>query len=423
MDEFNLRRERLFDLLDDNSLALIYAGVAKIRSEDDLYSFYANRHFFYLTGIEQEDSVLMMIKTPGERQCYLFISEHDALKERWTGKRLPFDLAADISQIENVYTRNNLDSMLDMALSADKSVYGKIEHVYLDLSDEIKIANKCSTETFKQQLLEKYPDVDITNIYPIIRSMRMVKSDLEIANIVEAINITNTGINDLLLNMRIGMTEHELSDRFEYFGKSHNRTTLAFETICAAGKDATIMHHPIAQQTKLIEEGELILFDLGFKYKGYCADISRTYPVNGTFNDYQRKVYQAVLNCNKAVIAYIKPGLKLIDLQNYAKQVLKDEAVKYGLIKEDEDIAKYYIHNVSHHLGIDTHDSADREVELSPGCVITVEPGLYFVEQGVGVRIEDDVLVTKDGSDVLSKNIKKEIADIEKLLKSKRGVR
>ncbi|MCR4912070.1 MAG: Xaa-Pro peptidase family protein [Bacilli bacterium] len=423
MDEFNLRRERLFDLLKDNSVAIIFAGVSKICSEDEDYPFYANRHFFYLTGIEQENSVLLLVKTPGERQSYLFVDDHDELKERWTGKRLPFDLAGEISQIGNVYSTNNLESVLEMALSSEKAVYGKIEHIYLDLSDEIKIGRKRSTETYKAELLEKYPEIDVLDIYKLITSLRMIKSDLEVANIVEAINATNTGINDLLLNMHIGMTEHELSDKFEYFGKCHNRTKLAFETICASGKDATIMHHPISQQTKSIEEGELVLFDLGYKYRGYCADISRTYPVNGIFSDYQRKVYEAVLKCNKAVISFIKPGLTLKELQEFAKETLKKETVRLGLLREEDDIAKYYIHSVSHHLGIDTHDASDREQPLMPGCVITVEPGLYFVEKGVGVRIEDDVLVTKDGSECLSKGIKKEIADVEKLLKSKRGVR
>ena len=144
MDEFELRRERLLDLLEDSSIALIYSGVPKIRSEDEFYTFTANRHFFYLTGIEQENSILMLVKTPGERQSYLFIDEYDELKERWTGKKLPFDLAGEISQIDNVYTNKNLDSMLDMALV--KELYGKIEHIYLDLSNELKIGTSSSTK-------------------------------------------------------------------------------------------------------------------------------------------------------------------------------------------------------------------------------------------------------------------------------------
>ena len=343
------------------------------------------------------------------------------MKERWTGKRLTFELASDISQIANVYSNANLDNMLDMMLTSDNPAYGRIENLYLDLSDEIKVRNNCSTQIIKDELLAKYPHLEVRNVYQLITNLRMVKSQLEVNNLIEAINCTNLGINDLLVNMHIGMSEHELSDRFEYYGKTHGRRTLAFETICAAGKDATIMHHPISQQEKMIEEGELILFDLGYRYKGYSADISRTFPVNGTFSEEQKKVYQAVLTCNKEVINYVKPGLTIKDLQEKALEVLQREALKAGLISKDEDIKKYYIHNVSHHLGLDTHDVGGRESVLVPGNVITVEPGLYFVERGIGVRIEDDVLVTENGAEVLSKGIKKEIADIEKMLSKRRG--
>ena len=422
MEEFNLRREKLLDSLEENSVAIIYSGVSKIRSEDDLFPFWANRHFFYLTGIEQENSVLVLLKSFGERREYLFLDDYNELKERWTGKRLTFELASDISQIKNVYSNANLDNMLDMMLTEDKPAYGLIKHLYLDLSDEIKVRTNCSTQVLKGEFEAKYPHLEVKNVYGLITNLRMIKSQLEVNNLIEAINNTNLGINDLLLHMHIGMAEHELSDRFEYYGKCHGRRGLAFETIVASGKDATIMHHPISQQEKLIEEGELVLFDLGYRYKGYSADISRTFPVNGVFSEEQKKIYQAVLTCNKEVIDYVKPGLSIKDLQEKALEVLKREAVKAGLIKEDEDIKKYYIHNVSHHLGLDTHDVGGRETILVPGNIITVEPGLYFVERGIGVRIEDDVLVTENGSECLSKGIKKEIADIEKMLSKKRGL-
>ena len=203
------------------------------------------------------------------------------------------------------------------------------------------------------------------------------------------------------------------------YGRVHDRASLAFSTIIANGKNATCLHYP--SQNDFVKENDLILFDLGFAHDGYSADISRTYPVNGIYQGKQKLIYEAVLNCNKAVINYVKPGLKLKDLQEFALDFLKKETVRLGLLKPEDDIKKYYIHNVSHHLGLDTHDVCDRELPLVPGCVITVEPGLYFVEDGIGVRIEDDVLVTENGSEVLSKGIKKEIADIEKMLRNKKG--
>ena len=417
MSELSIRREKLFESIPENSVVLVFSGVSKIISEDEFYPFVANRNFFYLTGIEQENSVLMLIKTPGEHKSYLFLDEYNELKERWTGKRLSFEKASQISDLANIYSNNTFEEMLSMALAKENNMYGQISNLFVDLSNEIKIKENCSTQLFAKEMEEKYTHLKVENIYPHIVELRLVKSDLEVRQLEEAINATSTGINELLLNLKPGVVEHELSDRFEYYGKTHGRRKLAFETIVATGKDATILHHPISQQEGVVKDGELVLFDLGYQYNGYSADISRTFPVNGVFTPFQARVYEAVLNCNKSVIDYVKPGLTILDLQEYAISVLKKECKRLDLIKDEDEISKLYIHNVSHFLGLDTHDVGDRKKPLVPGNVITVEPGLYFVNEGVGVRIEDDVLVTETGSRCLSRGIKKEISDIEKMLK------
>ena len=417
MSELSIRREKLFASIPENSVVLLFSGVSKIVSEDEYYPFVANRNFFYLTGIEQENSTLMLIKTPGEHKSYLCLDEYNELKERWTGKRLTFEKASQISDLDNIYSNNTFEEMLSMALAKENNMYGQISNLFIDLSNEIKIKENCSTQIFAKEMVEKYPHLKIENIYPYVVELRLVKSDLEVRQLEEAINATSTGINDLLLNLKVGVVEHELSDRFEYYGKTHGRRKLSFETIVATGKDATILHHPISQQEGVVKDGDLVLFDLGYQYNGYSADISRTFPVNGTFTDFQRRVYEAVLNCNKAVIDYVKPGLTILELQEYAISFFKKECKRLNLIKDEEEISKLYIHNVSHFLGLDTHDVGDRKRPLVPGNVITVEPGLYFVNEGVGVRIEDDVLVTETGSRCLSRGIKKEISDIEKMLK------
>ena len=420
MKEFAKRRENLFEALPDNSVAIIFSGVSKIASEDEYYPFVCNRNFFYLTGIEQENSILMMVKCPGERKEYLFLDEYSELKERWTGKRLSYDVAGETADIGNVYSNANFETMLSMVLSEVNNTYGVIKNLFLDLSDELKIKNNVSTQLYQKELQEKYPNLKFENVYPLIVELRLVKSDYEVAQLTEAINCTSIGINDLLNNLHPGVVEHELADRFEYYGKTHGRKSLSFETIIGSGINSTTLHHPIRQQTKVIEMDDLVLFDLGYKHNGYSADISRTYPVSGTFNERQKKVYEAVLACNLAVIKYVKPGLTLFDLQEYAISVLKEECLKRKLISNGDEIKKYYIHNVSHFLGLDTHDVGDRKRPLKPGNVITVEPGLYFLEDGTGVRIEDDVLVTQSGCVVLSKGIKKEISDIERMLKNRR---
>ena len=422
MSELVNRREKLFAKMKENSALLLFSGVPKVCSEDEFYPFLSNRNFFYLTGIEQDHSALVMVKGIGEKKVYLFVDEFNELKEKWTGKRLSFEMASNISDIISVYSMNSLEGMLSLILAASNNQYGNISTLYVDLSPELKIGDTLSTVEYSKNLNAEYSHVIVENAYPLIRDLRMIKSPYEVENIVRAIELTNNGISQLLINLRGGRYEYELADEFEFYGRSQGRHQLAFSTIVAAGESATCLHHPIEQQNVLIKDSDLILFDLGYAHNGYSADISRTYPVNGVYTDKQKLVYQAVLECNKAVIDYIKEDLTIADLQNFAKDFLKKKCVEFKLMQEDEDIVKYYYHNVSHHLGLDTHDASIRERPLENGNVITVEPGLYFANLGIGVRIEDDVLIQNGKAVVLSKCIAKEMSEIEKLF-STRGKR
>ena len=417
MTELEKRRENLFSLMRENSVAIIFSGVSKIASEDEFYPFVVNNSFFYLTNIPQEHSVLLLIKGIGEKKCYLFIDEYNELKEKWTGRRLSFEEAEQLSGLQNVYSSDNFLNMLDLALTRENNQYGSIQNLYLDLSPEIKIDDAKSTISFRDELEAKYSGLSTLDVKPLITSLRMVKSQFEIEQLKDAISATYLGINKLILSLRPGIMEYELADIFEFFGRGHNRSKLAFDTIVAAGKNATCLHYPT--QTSAIKSSDMVLFDLGYKSNGYCADISRTFPVDGVFKGKGKLIYEAVLNCNKAVIEYAHAGLTIMDLQDFAKKFLKNECVRLGLLDEDDDIQKVYYHNVSHHLGLDTHDASNREKPLEEGNVITVEPGLYFADLGIGVRIEDDILIRADKSEVLSIAIPKEIADIEKLFRSK----
>ena len=419
MLELETRRKNVFDQMKDNSIAIFFSGVSKISSEDEYLPFTVNKNFYYLTNIKQEHSALLFIKGIGERKVYLFIDPYSELKEKWTGKRLTVDNALAISDIKNIYTTDNFETMLSLALANDNNQYGNIDCIYLDLgSPEQKLKEDFFMRDLYTKLKVEYMDKEIVDVYPIMRDLRMVKSNYEIDCLMKAIEKTNTGISYLLGKLEPGMKEYELADKFEMYGRAHDRATLAFDTIIAAGKNATCLHYPTQNDT--IKEDDLVLFDLGYNYEEYSADISRTFPVNGKFTGIQKIIYEAVLNCNKAVIAYAKPGLTLKDLQQYASEFLKKECVRLKLMDESEDIRNYYYHSVSHHLGLDTHDIADREKPLEKGNVITVEPGLYFAKYNTGVRIEDDVLITLDGAVVLSKNVVKEIYEIESLM-ARRG--
>ena len=419
MLELETRRKKVFDQMKDNSVALFFSGVSKIASEDEYLPFTPNKNFFYLTNIKQEHSALMLIKGIGERRVYLFIDPYSELKEKWTGKRLTNDNAEALSDIKNIYTTDNFETMLSLALASDNNQYGNIDCIYLDLSSP---EQKLKEDFFMKDLFMKmkvdYMDKAIVDIYPIMRDLRMIKSSVEVDCLMKAIDHTNNGISYIVGKLQPGMVEYELADQFEMYGRAHDRSGLAFSTIVATGKNATCLHYPT--QNDIVKEDDLILFDLGYSYEGYSADISRTFPVNGKFSGIQKNIYEAVLNCNKAVIAYAKPGLTIKELQEFATDFLRKECLRLGLMGESEDIRNYYYHNVSHHLGLDTHDICDREKPLEKGNVITVEPGLYFAKYNTGVRIEDDVLITLDGAIVLSKNIVKEMDEIERLM-NRRG--
>jgi len=414
MNELETRRSNVFNRMKENSVAIFFAGTAKIKSADEFFPFFANRNFFYLTGIEQENSILMLIKGIGEKKTYLFVDEYSELKEKWTGRRITYDEARVIASINDVETTNNFENVLSLVCASEKNQYGKIDTVYLDLEPELKIKDAYSTEDLKTFINSEYPHVEVENSFPILTNLRMIKSSEEVENIVHAIGDTNFGISQVLLKMKPNIKEHELADYFEYFGKIHDKLDLAFSTIVASGKNATCLHYP--SQNDTIKPNDLVLFDLGYKYKGYSADISRTYPVSGKFVGKQRDVYEAVLNANKEIINYVRAGMKIMDLQNHCKEFLKSECVRLGLLKEEDDITRVYYHNVSHFLGQDTHDVGSREKPLEDGNVITVEPGLYFADLGIGVRVEDDVLIAGGKGQCLSRAIVKEIDEIEKLL-------
>lgn len=415
MSELSNRRQKLFDLLPEGSLAIVHSGVSKIASEDELYPFKVNNDFFYLTGFRQENSVLLLVKGIGEEKAYLFIDEYSELKEKWTGKRFTIGEAAVISELKNVLINGTLDSKIDLAIQKGSLHFGEIKTVFIDHRAALHVRENFTVQDEKERLRNLYPHVEFKDIHPLITELRMVKSKYEVACIQEAINLTTLGINKILNEMKSGRREYELADIFEFYGRELERAELAFSTIIAGGANATILHYP--SQMDFLKEKDLVLFDLGYTHRGYCADISRTYPVSGRFSDLQKKIYEIVLLCNKAVIEYARIGLTIADLQNFTLEFFTNELTRQGLMKKDEDVKKYYYHNVSHHLGLDTHDAADRFKPLESGNVITVEPGLYFEEYGIGIRIEDDILITNDGVEVLSRNIKKDIADIEKMLR------
>lgn len=412
--EFKERRYKLYSLLEDNSVLILYAGVAKKSSADETYPFLANRNFYYLTNIEQEGSILLVIKSDGIITEFLFISEYDENKEKWTGKRLKNEDACKISGINNVLYLNTFDAQLSMILNKKTHTFGVFDKVYLDLEAEIKVAERTTTREIMEKMQDKYKDLRFFDIYQTLCDLRGIKSAQEVEEVKEAVAKTKIGLNKIIQKLKPGLFEYQMSALFKYTISDYDNSDLSFPTICASGENAVILHYP--DGSSKIKENDLVLFDLGAKNNGYCGDISRTFPASGKFSDIQKTIYEIVLGCNKMIIKSVKPGITLRELQQKAVDFMARKCLEANLIENLEDIRKVYYHSVSHHLGLDCHDPMNLTTPLVSGNIITDEPGLYFKDLGIGVRIEDDILVTDDGCYCLSGNIIKEVNDIEKAM-------
>lgn len=401
MHDFKGRRARLTNELKDNSALLLFSGVEIKKSADGVFDFEVNKNFYYLTGINQENSILLISKVKGKVKEVLFTLDYDPLQAVWTGRRYTKAEAIALSGVTN----HEVTSSFDLYFA---NIDEDIKTIYLDLEPGILTNTGKETKTYGILLAAQH-DYHIENIYNHIIRMRMVKDDYEVSLIKDSIHLTAKALKEAIKSIKAGMYEYEVAAIFEYGIKKHHGK-LGFNTIAASGENGVILHYPHLDAK--LKDGDLLLLDLGGHNNMYTADISRTVPVNGKFSDLQKKLYEIVLGANKAVIAYAKPGKTLLDLQEYTKEYLKNELVKAKLMTSDEPITNYYYHGVSHHLGLDTHDPGERSLPLAKGHVITVEPGLYFAKHGIGIRVEDNILITDDGAINLSIEIPKEIKDI-----------
>lgn len=403
---FNKNRKRLCDILEDNSITLMFAGQAPYKSGDETYEFTPNRNFYYLTGLYREKMILMLASINGKVEETLFIEKNDPVMARWVGEKMPETEAKEIACLENVFFLEEFEQIFGRTM--DKS---KIDNLCLDLERQEFHLSMTTAQSFAKIVIERYPYLKIKNIYHDIANLRLIKSEEEVGLIREAIDITDRGIKALMKNSKVGIKEYELEAYFDFELKINGVKDLAFRTIAACGINATTLHYD--NNSSELQNNELILFDLGAQYKYYNADISRTFPVNGIYTQRQKQVYNIVLRAQEAVTAIARPGILFSVLNETAKNVLSTGCIELGLIKEANELSKYYFHGVSHYLGLDTHDVGTRDIELQPGMVITNEPGLYIEEENMGIRIEDNLLITQDGCENLSKNIIKTVEEIE----------
>ena len=412
-----IRRNQYANRVESHTLSIFFSGKSLQKSGDQHFPFSVNRHFYYLSGIIQENVILLIAKGEKTVDSYLFLEETDPIKALWDGAGLTFEEAAKRSEIDvkNVRDIKTFDLFISQLLSTSRrALYGFIDTVYLDLERQSDTSDDSVSIRYAKQLKEKYPFVQTKTNQMMMAELRMVKDQIEIEATKKAIDITKEGLNAIMHHLKPGKTEYQIEAEFNYVLNLH-RSSPAFGTILAGGKNATILHY--VDNGMALKNNDLVLCDLGAMSGLYNADITRTYPVSGKFTERQKAVYEVVLEANQKTIAWLKPGVTLKEFNDYGKQILIEGAKKLGLITLDEEINKYYYHSLGHYLGLDVHDVGNYSLVIPEGALITVEPGLYIAEEGIGIRIEDDVLVTQSGAINLSKDIIKEVKDIEALMK------
>lgn len=409
---YRKNRKKLMEKMKKDSIAIVFSGKPIHRSADEDYPFLVNRNFYYLTGLEEENIILMIIKKEGKAEEKLFIEQADPFKEKWVGKKYSREEAENLSGVSTIEWIPTFEQRLTSLLDSYS-----FENIYLDLEKTQWDSKPDLGLSFAKEIKRRFPYLKIPNLYPILRDFRTIKEPEEVQKIQRAIDITKEGIYCLMKQMRSGLKTYQLEAYFDFAIRYAGARDNSFETIAAPGEKAVILHYVEKQDT--VKEGELVLFDLGADYQHYCGDISRTLPVSGKFSPRQKQLYNIVLKAGEEVIRAIQPGLPFRELNNIAKKVLTEGCKKIGLIQKEEEISKYYYHGVSHYLGLDTHDIGKRDRNLEPGMILTVEPGLYVEEEKIGIRIEDDVLVTENGCQVLSKEIPKKVEEIEGIMGSR----
>ena len=408
------RRKQLLEDKKANTVVVIYSGFAPMKSQDESYPFSVDRNFFYLTGIERENMILVMRKNYlGEYSENLFIEPYDEVLAKWVGGRMRGDEATAISGVESVADVGDFADRLNAIVEYSRGL-GKLTF-WLDLWRYHKDQADTPAHTLAKTLQSKYPAVAIEDIYGDMAAMRAVKGEEEIACMRKAQEHTRIAIEEMMRYAKPGMNERELEGTFDFALMKQGVRDHAFPSIFAGGKRATTLHYN--ENDQIVNDGELFLIDLGSAYGNYCADISRTFPVNGKFTDRQKELYNTVLEAQRIVIANAKPGLTTRDLNQMVIDYYETRLDDLGLRKDGKTVRDYYYHGVSHQLGLDTHDiCTERERTLKPGMVITVEPGLYVEEESIGIRIENDVLITEDGCIDLSVAIPRSVEEIEAIM-------
>lgn len=392
-----INRDEVRASLKQDSVLILFSGNVIKSSADGEYPFVVNRNFYHLSQINEPNLMLVI----SNDQDILFIEESDEHFEKWVGKKISKKIAKEKSNIEDIRYLKDFDIKM----------LKEYKNIYLDLEkDQIN-----DYPTLAQKFKEEHK-LNAIDGYNIIAKSRSTKSEKEVSQVMQALKTTKAGLNNIMQSLKPNKKESYFEAHFDFVLKSEN-VIHAFDTIAASGSNATTLHYVTNDDVAL--NNELILFDLGATSNLYCADISRTYPVNGKFTKRQKELYEMVLAANEMVINKIKPGVTMGELNDLVVKFYEKELFRLNVIKAADQVKDYYYHGVSHSLGLDTHDvGLDRSTPLVAGNLITVEPGIYISKEKIGIRIEDNILVTETGCINLSSDIIKSVSDIEEYMQS-----
>ncbi len=400
-----------------DSIAIFHSNDHMPRNGDQFFPYRQNADFFYLTGIEQAGSVLTIF--PGapreDMRVVLFLEKGDDRTTTWEGTRLDKKTARARSGINKIYWLEQMPRIIQ------ELIY-QARRIYVNTNENTPADSAVKTKSMRaaQSLLERYPFHKYHRSPTILRQLRMIKSPMEIDLMRSACQITHRAFEDVLTLMRPGLYEYQVEAQIISSFISQGATGHAYEPIVASGASACVLHYTSNHQ--VCQEGELVLLDFGADYAHYAADLSRTIPVSGRFSQRQRQVYDAVLRVHHGTRDLMVPGMTLDELNKEVGKIMSHELAALGLIgkkqvdtfdSEDPAYRKYFMHGISHHIGMDVHDLSDRYAPLQEGMVLSCEPGIYIKEEGMGIRIENNILVTDRGPIDLMAEVPIEAEDIE----------
>ncbi len=404
------RRKKLIAEMSEEFVMIVPPSSYKPTSADALYPYTPNVDLVYLTGIAQSGTWLVIHRRKGEEvKEILFIDAYDETHAKWVGTVLAKEEAQEKTGIEKI----NFNSGVKGWISRLVIRYG-ITNIWYDFPIA-GISSRMGTRLqFANDLSSAYPHIVLNRLSEKIFHMRMVKEECELEAMKKAISLSNKGFNHAAKTLKPGMMEYEFEAELEYIFAKNSEKMPAFSAIVAGGGRATCLHY--SRKNQELEDGTLMLLDFGARCELYNSDISRTLPVNGKYTARQRELMEMVIQVQEEAIRLLRPGKLHLTWNNEVKEYYTDLLLEKKMIEERKEIDKFYYHNIGHHIGLDTHDENIISEELQAGMILTVEPGFYSTEEGIGIRIEDDILIGKKHNINLSADIPKTPDEIEKLM-------